>query len=137
MVRHLRAGQADTGLLYGQGEFVTKHHAVVVARKPPRLPTKANYSVQAEVDRRRGLVPPLLTDYRGEASIETHSAVYDRDGAILHGVVIARTPDGARIMARVAARDVDLLRRLTDHATTPIGLRVSVARGDDRLLYCS
>src|SRR5262245_9363264 len=35
MVRRVRSG-AKLGLLYGQGGFVTKHHALVVSRMPPR-----------------------------------------------------------------------------------------------------
>src|ERR1700741_227809 len=35
MVRRLRDG-AKLGLLYGQGGFVTKHHALVVSKMPPR-----------------------------------------------------------------------------------------------------
>src|SRR5882762_9586341 len=35
MVRELRGG-GRLGLLYGQGGFVTKHHALVLSRQPPR-----------------------------------------------------------------------------------------------------
>ena len=58
MLRALRAAPGSAALLYGQGEFVTKHHAVVLASRPPRehrLPQ--DYSVQAEADGRRGPVP--------------------------------------------------------------------------------
>lgn len=137
MVRHLRAGKAESGLLYGQGEFVTKHHAIVVSRNSPRLPMNADYTVQAEADLRRGIIPSLLPDYQGEASIETHTVVYDREGAILHGVVVARTPSGERLMVRAAASDVELLAQLTDREKSPIGTRAHVARGADALLHFS
>ena len=38
MVRELRDG-GKLGLLYGQGEFVTKHHALVLSRQAP--PTRS------------------------------------------------------------------------------------------------
>jgi hypothetical protein len=134
MVRHLRDGQATTGLLYGQGEFVTKHHALLVSRSAPHLALSADHSVQKEVDRRRGIVPTLLTDYRGPAVIETHTVIYDRDGAPLHGIVIALTPKKERIMARVPASDEILIAMLADASKSPIGESGYVSRSDGGLL---
>src|SRR6195952_1853579 len=54
MVRKLRHG-AKHGLLYGQGGFVTKHHALVLSREGPHRPLAQDISVQAEADRRRGV----------------------------------------------------------------------------------
>ena len=53
MVRKLRGG-ATLGLLYGQGGFVTKHHALVLSRQAPQGPLAQETSVQSEADRRRG-----------------------------------------------------------------------------------
>src|SRR5579862_2302219 len=50
MVRKLRNG-AKLGLLYGQGGFVTKHHALVLSRQAPQAPLAQDTSVQAEADR--------------------------------------------------------------------------------------
>src|SRR5438270_5023422 len=47
MVRKLRGG-AKLGLLYGQGGFVTKHHALVVSKSPPRDKLLSDTSVPAE-----------------------------------------------------------------------------------------
>src|SRR6476620_5080309 len=52
MVRKLRSG-AKLGLLYGQGGFVTKHHALVVAKAPPREALAQETSVQGEADRNK------------------------------------------------------------------------------------
>jgi acetyl-CoA C-acetyltransferase len=122
MVRRLREG-AGIGLLYGQGEFVTKHHALVLASRPPPRPLQSwSASVQAESDRRRGPVPPFLVEASGPASLETFTVIFDRDGAVNHGVVILRFRDGARTLARVPAADRDTLRRLTDLDRTPVGI---------------
>lgn len=134
MVRRLRDDKAQTGLLYGQGEFITKHHGIVVSRTPPRQVLGENYSVQASVDAKRGAVPQLLTDYAGSATIETHTVFYDRDGTAQSGVVIARTPEGARIMARVLASDADAIAALTNAERSPIGLKGRVLKSADGLL---
>src|SRR5260221_2081087 len=44
MVRALRHG-GNLGLLYRQGGFVTKHHALVLSRPPPREPLAPDTSV--------------------------------------------------------------------------------------------
>src|SRR5216110_3170123 len=56
MVRKLRNG-AKLGLLYGQGGFVTKHHALVLSRQAPKEALAQDTSVQAEADRNRRKVP--------------------------------------------------------------------------------
>ena len=50
------------GLLYGQGGFVTKHHAAgAVARgAAAKAPLAQETSVQAEADARRGPVPDFV-----------------------------------------------------------------------------
>ncbi|MDN3568946.1 acetyl-CoA acetyltransferase [Paeniroseomonas aquatica] len=122
MIRALRARPGTAALLYGQGEFVTKHHAVVLASRPPRehrLPQ--DYSVQAEADGRRGPVPEFVEAATGEATIETHTVLHDRDGQPHHGVVILRTADGRRTLARVPATDAATIALLKRPDRTPIG----------------
>ena len=111
MTRRLRPSGdlgGGTGLLYGQGEFVTKHHALVLADRPPAdLETLLRpASVQVQADVRRGPVPAFLEAAEGPARLETHTVLYDRDGAPTHGVAIVRTADGralARLVTRIAA----------------------------------
>src|SRR6201999_2647986 len=49
MVRKVRSG-AKLGLLYGQGGFVTKHHALVLSRAAPRETISQTTTVQAVAD---------------------------------------------------------------------------------------
>jgi len=136
LVRALRDAPAGkAALLYGQGEYVTKHHALVLSSRPPPqgLP-RPDYSVQAAADARRGAVPPLVLRYAGAASLETFTVVYGRDGQPSQGIVIARTPAGERLMARVAAADVATLKVLTDLDRSPVGCGGSVSVGPDELL---
>jgi acetyl-CoA C-acetyltransferase len=134
MVRRLREGAA-TGLIYGQGEFVTKHHGLVLACKPPPRPLQScSGSVQAQADGRRGAVPPLLVQATGPASLETFTVIYDREGTVNHGVVILRTAAGGRTLARVPAADSDTLRRLTDLDRAPIGIDGTLTSSADGIV---
>ena len=129
MVRRLRAS-GGTGLLYGQGEFVTKHHAVVVSTEPPahaRILDPA--SVQDKADAARGPVPDVSTTATGQATLESFTVIYDREGAPSHGVAIARLGN-TRVLARTA--DID---RLTDTALTPIVAQGTITQGDDELVW--
>src|SRR6202051_2849380 len=68
LVRKLRSG-ARLGLLYGQGGFVTKHHALVLSRQPPRATLAQETSVQSEADRHRGQVPNFVTEAGGHGTV--------------------------------------------------------------------
>ncbi|PWR23624.1 acetyl-CoA acetyltransferase [Zavarzinia compransoris] len=128
MVRTLRAG-GGRGLLYGQGEFVTKHHALVLGDAPGGL--DPDYSVQALADGRRGPVPAFVEDAAGEAALETFTVIYGRDGEVSQGVAILRLDDGARTLARVPAGDADGIALLTAADRFPIGRRGRLRRAAD------
>lgn len=130
MVRKLRAG-GKLGLLYGQGGFVTKHHALVVSRDAPPAPLDENVSVQAKADAAYGEVPPFVTDVTGNAAIESSTVIYTGRGEVEHGVVVLRTPDGARTLARVPAQDQATLAVLTNLDRSPVGVRGTIAVGAD------
>lgn len=121
MVRRLRAAPQELGLLYGQGGFVNKHHALLVSAQPPAAPLAPDYSVQREADAARGAVPVLAERYEGAARIETYTILYARDGKPLHGIVVIRTPDGARTMAKVAADDEASMALLLSSERNAIG----------------
>jgi len=134
MVRRLRDGAKDgakLGLLYGQGGFVTKHHALVVSREPPRHALAQEASVQAEADRCRGAVPEFVTEASGRGEVESFTALYGRDGAVEHGVVMLRTEAGARTLARVPATDTATLAHLMSMERTPVGSVGEITMADD------
>jgi acetyl-CoA C-acetyltransferase len=134
MVRKLRAAPGKLGLLYGQGGYVNKHHTLVVSTTPPAAPLALEYSAQKEAEQRRGPVPPLNEGYRGASTIETYTVLYGRDGAPLHGVVIARSPGGERVMARVPASDEETLALLLSTERTAVGAAGHVRT--DGYRYC-
>lgn len=133
MVRALRAG-APRGMIYGQGEFVTKHHALLLAREPRDASHLLEPpDTQTEADHRRGPVPPTETAPNGEGAIESFTIVYDNDGEAMHGVVMVAMDAGARTLARVPAAHRDEIARLKSRMRYPIGLRGRVGLAADGL----
>ncbi|MYL99736.1 acetyl-CoA acetyltransferase [Novosphingobium sp. FGD1] len=134
MVRRLREA-TGTGLLYGQGDFVTKHHALVLGSQPAFIPALwQEYRMDEKADAARGAVPRLINLYKGRATIETFTVIYGRESKVDRGIVILRTPEGHRTMARVPASDARTIARLTDLLRSPIGETGVVTTADDGLL---
>jgi acetyl-CoA C-acetyltransferase len=133
MIRRLRGG-AKLGLLYGQGGFVTKHHALVVSKMPPREPLVQTASVQAEADRNKRAVPEFVTEATGTGKIESFTVIYGRNGDAEHGVVMLRTPQDARALARVPASDEATLSHLLSMDRTPVGSLGEMSTAADGVL---
>src|SRR5438045_3022125 len=75
MVRSLRS-RGKLGLLYGQGGFVTKHHALVLSREAPKQALAQDTSVQAEADRNRRKVPDFVDQAGGKGKVEAFTVLY-------------------------------------------------------------
>ncbi len=133
MVRKLRVS-GEYGLLYGNGGHCTHNHAIVLARHPVEgVSFPQDYHFQALADAERGPIPPITDDYEGPAVIETYTVFYGRDGLPLYGVVLARNPEGARVVSRVDASDADGITFLTSGVEEPIGSSGHTARNGDSL----
>ena len=133
MVRKLRSG-AKLGLLYGQGGFVTKHHALVLSRQPPKETLSQDTSVQAEADRHRSVVPEFATEASGKGKVESFTVIYGRGGEVEHGVVMLRTSNDARALARIPAGDNATLTHLLNMDRTPVGSTGDIVTADDGVL---
>jgi acetyl-CoA C-acetyltransferase len=120
MVRRLRSGD-KLGLLYGQGGFVTKHHALVVSRTAPQDALAQETSVQGEVDRNKRAVPEFVMEASGKGKVESFTVLYGRSGDAEHGVVMLRTTDHRRTLARIPAGDSVTLAHLLNMDKTPVG----------------
>ena len=134
MVRSLRTAPADHALLYGQGGYVTKHHALALGCRPAdpawlMLPI----DVQDDAESRRGDVPAFVGDYSGPAVIESYSIVYGREGQPSHGSVIGRVPDNSRVFGKADVADGAAMATLLSLSASPIGLPGRVTVGDDGL----
>ena len=130
MVRRLRSG-ARLGLLYGQGGFVTKHHALVVSRDAPRGAISQDTSVQAEADRNKRRVPEFVTEAAGKGQVESFTVIFRANGEVEHGAVMLRTEQNTRTLARVKAEDGTTLAHLMNMDRTPVGSTGAVAMAKD------
>ncbi len=132
MVRSLRDRPATAALLYGQGGYVTKHHALVVGSGPAEAASlMLPKDVQADAEALRDTVPPLDLDFAGPATLETFSIIYDREGTPAYGSVIGRNADGVRVFGRVMMADADMLGLLLAADASPVGSTGRVNMGDD------
>jgi acetyl-CoA C-acetyltransferase len=138
MVRKLRSGAQlglpKLGLLYGQGGFVTKHHALVLSRQAPKQTLSQHTSLQAEADRHRGAVPEFATEASGKGKVESFTVIYGRGGEVEHGVVMLRTSSDARTLARIPASDSATLAHLLNMDRTPVGSTGDIVTAGDDVL---
>lgn len=128
MVRTLRGGKTR-GLLYGQGEFVTKHHALALSSTP--APFVSFEDGDCQEDATEGDVPRFDPDASGAAVLESFTISYSRDGNAEHGIIIARTAAGTRTLAKVAGADDAAIERLANMDRYPIGAAGMLAAGQD------
>jgi acetyl-CoA C-acetyltransferase len=127
MVDALRAGEGRRGLLFANGGFATHNHAIVLSTEPlPGAGEPHDPDCQAQADAARGPVPELVKDHAGPAEIESYTVFYARDGSPRDGVVVARTPEGARTLAKV--EDAATIAFLTDGVAEPVGTAGRVVR---------
>src|SRR5947208_2265883 len=133
MVRKLRDG-GELGLLYGQGGFVTKHHGLVLSRAAPKQTLTQDTSVQAEADRHRRKVPDFVTEASGRGKVESFTVIYAGKGDVQHGVVMLRTTDDTRALARVPGNDSATLAHLRAMHRTPVGSVGDIVTAEDGAL---
>ena len=87
------ASGAKLGLLYGQGGFVTKHHALVLSRQAPPRRAGAGHQRAGRSRPHRGAVPEFVTEAKGKGKVESFTVIYGRNGEVEHGVVMLRTAE--------------------------------------------
>ena len=134
MVRSLRAAPADQALLYGQGGYVTKHHALVIGCRPAEPAwLMLGRDVQETCDNARGDAPAYDGAYQGSAVVESFSIVFGRGGEPSHGSVVGRTPGAARVFGKIDIADDQTLAALLNLDAHPIGLPGRVSVGSDGL----
>ncbi|WP_258319873.1 acetyl-CoA acetyltransferase [Qipengyuania flava] len=136
MVEKLR-GTKDKGLLFANGGYATHNHTILVSGAPTGAVFPQDFDYQAEADARRGEVPPLDQDYTGDATIESYTVHYGRDGTPKSGVIVAKTPDGARTLASVPGSDTAMIAFLTDGALEPVGTQGTITREGEELAVWS
>jgi acetyl-CoA C-acetyltransferase len=129
MVQQVRAGQCTAGLVYGQGEFVTKHHALVLrANETPTTyrPVESAISTPATPS------PEMAAEPSGRGVVETFTASWNPDSTPHVAAVVGLLEDsGRRFIAHTPVDDKRSFAVLTDPTVRPVGLPVQVQPGLD------
>ena len=134
MTEALRGRGSGLGLLYGQGGYVTKHHAITLSTKAPEAPLADESIVPRAAPTFAG---PVHEHHDGPAIIETFTILFDRDGEPRHGIVVARTPDGGRTIAKVP-QGTAAIEKLLAPQSEPVGMqgRVVSSGADVPIFAC-
>lgn len=136
-VRKLRQ-RAGAALIFANGGFATKNHAIVLRKRPvPGGRSVLGYDHQSEADRLRGAVPVLVGDYSGPARLETFAVPFDKEGKPQHANLIVRTPDERRCLCRSEGDDGAAMANLIDPKREAVGRSGEVGMGADGLLRWS
>lgn len=120
MTQKLRKGGRH-GLIFANGGFATHNHTIVISRQMTEGLFPQNFDYQDEADSKRGTIPPFDEDYVGPGRIEAYTVPYGRDGSPRYGIIVGRSPDGARFLCRVPPEDEATLGFLVSGATEPVG----------------
>ena len=90
--------------------------------------------MQAEADRHKRAVPAFVTDASGKGKVESLTVLFRQNGEVEHGVVMLRTAEAARTLARVPSRDGATLGHLLNMDRTPVGSSGDIVTADDGVL---
>lgn len=123
-MERLRGRPGRRALVTGNGWYLTKHSACVIASEPRRR-ERAAPPVSPAPDPTESVV--LVEKAEGPSVIETYTVLYDREGAPTRGIVVGRLPDGRRFLANTP-KDRGLLESLA--AVEGVGRSGRVAPSD-------
>jgi acetyl-CoA C-acetyltransferase len=120
------------GLLFANGGYATHNHSIILSHAPlPAADLPCDFDVQAAAEAERREIPRLVEDYAGPGMVETYTVFYERDGRPKSGVVVARTPDGARFLSAIPAEDEATIAFFTDGRAQPVGATGAAAAGPE------
>ncbi len=129
MVERVREENGRAGLVTGNGWYLTKHAATVLAAAPGEtLPAAAGPVAAPDVPETTASTQPCT----GAARVETYTVTYDRDGAPARGIVVGRSDEGRRFVANTPD-DRALLEDLV--ASEAVGREGRVRVEDGRNLF--
>jgi acetyl-CoA C-acetyltransferase len=132
MVEKLRANPG-TGLVTGNGWYLTKHAAAVLASEPKGGHRPRTGLVDSLPSEHMETAPqPLASRPQGPAHIEAYTVHYGRDGKPVRGVVLGRTAEGERFLANTP-NDTSLLEAfVSEERIGSRGTLVQPSRQDEQ-----
>jgi len=132
MVERLREMPGRRGLVTGNGFYLTKHSACVLASAPPGAQAKGAFAPLSEAAPPSPAPVELAERASGPATVETYTVTYNREGAPERGIVVGRLLDGRRFLANTPGERA-LLEDFAAHEG--IGRRGSVSHESGRNLF--
>lgn len=104
MAAKLQGKTSQRGLVTGNGWFLTKHAATVLSTEPHPTGQLSN-ALMPDLPSRDMQTDAIVVNERaeGDATIETYTVKYNRDGEPERGIVLGRTADGERFMANTTS----------------------------------
>lgn len=118
VTHRLRAG-ARLALVHANGGFLTYEHATVLSRDP----SPAGYTGAPEPLATAGEPPPMAPVPDGaDATVETATVEWGRDGRLAQGFLVGRTAEGARFAVSTAPGDTASAQVLSIYPDGPAGV---------------
>lgn len=127
IVDRLRAAPGSYGFIGANGGWMTKYSAGVYSTTPVAFTGWDDRELQAGLD--DAPAPGIVEHYSGPATVETLTVTTDHDRAWI-GIIAARTPDNARLLAVTTPDDRELIDLFRSDAA--IGATVQIEADGDR-----
>jgi acetyl-CoA C-acetyltransferase len=124
-VRRLRAKPGALGLVGANGGFLSKYSVGVYSTTARDFSPFDSDPLQAEID--AWPAPPIDQTYAGEAAVETYTIDYS--GPEPKGVIIARTPANARVVAMTPPETAEVVADMI--ANDPLKRAVILRTADE------
>ena len=97
MVGRLQARPGSTGLVTGNGMFLSSHSSVVISTEP-RGPSRGDARAKSFI-RSKNASPTIAEEASGQCRVEAYTVIHGRNGAPELGIVIGRLHDERRFVA--------------------------------------
>ena len=120
LAQKLRADVGATGLVTGNGWYLTKHSASVWSTAPPRAGARFDPGLPDVAPN-----PPVevAEHASGAGRVEAYTVLYERDGSPVRGIVLGRLDDGRRFIANTP-NDRDFLEAFVSDEQVGCGGRL-------------
>jgi acetyl-CoA C-acetyltransferase len=129
MVNRLKGKTSQRGLVTGNGWYLTKHAATVLATDPHPTDCPKNGLMQDLPSRRMDTDARQVNEQAtGDATVETYTVQYNRSGDPERGIVLGRTDKGERFMANTIS-DVGFLSEFVTSEQVGTKGRLTFAEG--------
>lgn len=126
MIREAAADGPHVGLVSGLGMTATKHSYAVLSNDPARVAASDGRYHKVELPHDVIHGPELVDEVSGDATIESYTVIYDREGKAERSIFVLRLDDGRRTVANGDCSDAEVAALTTGEG---VGRRGHVIAG--------